>query len=80
MDLLPLYLAAERIDEAGAVLRARAQLAGRIGEAAPWASPAASAFRSRLSTVTADLLAEVYAVDALAGTLRARAAVLAHRP
>jgi hypothetical protein len=50
-----LLTAADRIDDAAAVLRARAALIGLHGATTRWRSPAARVYFARLDDITAEL-------------------------
>jgi hypothetical protein len=80
MDASALLLAAERITEHSAVLRARARLIAAHHAALRWRSPAARAFGRRIDDVVGELAGGARRCDELAERMRRHAARVAAAP
>jgi hypothetical protein len=73
MDVQPLYVAADRMDEVAAVLRARARHIAAGAASTQWRSTAARAYFDRIDAATAQLVSAATRVNALADRVRSHA-------
>lgn len=76
MDLLPLFRAADRMEEMAGILRARAAIIGAGAAATRWNSPAARNYHEYIDEVTAQLAGCALRLTTLADQVRTHALIV----